>query len=42
MQQALLGIRAALSGATDATQRLNPRWTPIPAPVIRMVTLRGG
>ena len=40
MQQVLLGIRAALSGATDATQRLNPRWTPIPAPVMRLVTLR--
>jgi len=37
MQQVLLGIRAALSGATDATQRLNPRWTPIPAPVMRLV-----
>ena len=38
MQQVLLGIRAALSGATDTTQRLNPRWTPIPAPVMRLVT----
>jgi hypothetical protein len=37
MQQVLLGIRAALSGATDTTQRLNPRWTPIPAPVLRLV-----
>ena len=38
MQQVLLGIRAALSGATDATQRLNPRWLPLPAPVLRLVT----
>jgi hypothetical protein len=37
MQQVLLGIRAALSGATDTTQRLNPRWTPIPRPVMRLV-----
>jgi hypothetical protein len=38
MQQVLLGIRSALSGATDRTQRLNPRWTPIPRPVLRLVT----
>jgi serine/threonine-protein kinase len=38
MQQVLLGLRAALSGATDATQRLNPRWTSLPAPVLRLVT----
>src|SRR4029077_3695756 len=37
MQQVLLGIRAALSGATDTTQRLHPRWMPIPAPVMRLV-----
>jgi serine/threonine-protein kinase len=38
MQQVLLGIRAALSGATDATQRLHPRWIPLPGPVLRLVT----
>ena len=32
MQQALLGIRAALSGASDTTERLTARWTPIPIP----------
>jgi eukaryotic-like serine/threonine-protein kinase len=38
MQQVLLGIRAALSGATDTTQRLSPRWSPIPGPMLRLVT----
>jgi len=38
MQQVVLGIRAALSGATDATQRLNPRWMTLPGPVLRLVT----
>jgi len=39
MQSTLLGIRAALSGATDTTtQRLNLRWTPLPAPVLKLVT----
>jgi predicted Ser/Thr protein kinase len=39
MQTTLLGIRAALSGATDTTtQRLNLRWTPLPAPVLKLVT----
>lgn len=38
MHQMLLGIRAALSGATDSTtQRLGLRWTPIPAPVLKLV-----
>src|SRR5437870_4431597 len=38
MQQTLLGIRAALSGASDTTQRLSPRWTPIPLPLLRLIT----
>lgn len=38
MQQALLGIRAALSGASQTTEQLSPRWTAIPAPVLRLVT----
>ena len=38
MQQALLGIRAALSGASDTTERLTARWTPIPIPVLRLIT----
>ena len=38
MQHTLLGIRAALSGASDTTQRLSPRWTPIPLPLLRLIT----
>ena len=38
MQSALFAIRAALSGASDTTQRLSLRWTPIPSAVLRLVT----
>ncbi len=39
MQSTLLGIRAALSGAGDeTTQRLGIRWTPLPGPVLKLVT----
>src|SRR5256884_1330087 len=38
MQSALFAIRAALSGATDTTERLSLRWTPIPSAVLRLVT----
>jgi serine/threonine-protein kinase len=38
MQQALMGIHAALSGASGTTERLPARWTPIPALVLRLVT----
>ncbi|HEV8265246.1 MAG TPA: serine/threonine-protein kinase [Gemmatimonadales bacterium] len=39
MQATLLGIRAALSGAgEDTTQRLGIRWTPLPVPVLKLVT----
>src|SRR3989454_1180408 len=38
MQSALFSIRAALSGATDTTERLSLRWTPIPSAVLRLVT----
>ena len=38
MQSALFSIRAALSGASDTTERLNLRWTPIPQAVLRLVT----
>ncbi|HEV2751747.1 MAG TPA: serine/threonine-protein kinase [Gemmatimonadales bacterium] len=38
MQSALFGIRAALSGATDRTERISLRWTPIPSAVLRLVT----
>jgi serine/threonine-protein kinase len=39
MQQGLVGIRAALSGATDhTTQQLSPRWTPFPTAVLKLVT----
>jgi serine/threonine-protein kinase len=39
MQGTLLGIRAALSGATDGTtQRLGIRWTSLPAPILKLVT----
>jgi serine/threonine protein kinase len=39
MQNTLLGIRAALSGAgEETTQRLGIRWTPLPGPVLKLVT----
>ncbi len=38
MQSALFSIRAALSGASDTTERLNLRWTPLPQAVLRLVT----
>jgi len=38
MQHVVMGIRAALSGATDATQPLGMHWTSIPTPVLRLVT----
>ena len=39
MQEALLGIRAALSGGSDhTTQRLVGRWTPLPNAAVRLVT----
>src|SRR3989454_6248782 len=38
MQSALFSIRAWLSGATDTTERLSLRWTPIPSAVLRLVT----
>src|SRR5207248_963951 len=38
MQSALFAIRAALSGASDTTERLSLRWTPIPSAVLRLVT----
>src|SRR5436189_13567 len=38
MQSALFSIRAALSGASDITERLSLRWTPIPSAVLRLVT----
>ena len=38
MQSALVAIRAALSGAGQTTERLGPRWTPLPAPVLRLVS----
>ena len=38
MQAALFSIRAALSGAGETTERLGPRWTPIPPAVLRLVT----
>ena len=37
MQAALSGIRAALSGASDTTARLGPRWTPIPSAMLKLV-----
>jgi len=37
MQSALSSIRAALSGASETTL-LAPRWTPIPAAALRLVT----
>src|SRR2546430_197444 len=38
MQSALFSIRVALSGASDTTERLSLRWTPIPSAVMRLVT----
>src|SRR5438034_114077 len=38
MQSALFSIRAALSGASETTARLGPRWTPIPSAVLRLIT----
>jgi hypothetical protein len=38
MQSALFSIRAGLSGATDTTERLSLRWSPIPSAVLRLVT----
>ena len=39
MQESVLGIRMALSGATDhTTQRLAARWTPLPNAAVRLVT----
>ena len=38
MQQTLIAIRAALSGATDGTTQRLGRWTPIPAPLLKLVT----
>src|SRR5256714_8774795 len=38
MQSALFAIRAALSGASDTTERLSLKWTPIPSAVLRLVT----
>ncbi|HUL03084.1 MAG TPA: serine/threonine-protein kinase [Gemmatimonadales bacterium] len=38
MQQTLLEIRAALSSPSGITQRLPARWTPLPAPLLRLLT----
>ena len=38
MQSALSSIRAALSGASEPTARLAPRWTPLPDAALRLVT----
>lgn len=38
MQSSLVSIRAALSGATETTERLSLDWTPIPRAVLRLVT----
>src|SRR5439155_19450335 len=38
MQSALFSIRAALSGASETTARLGPRWTPFPAVARRLIT----
>jgi predicted Ser/Thr protein kinase len=39
MQSTLIAIRAALSGAGDeTTQRMGIRWTPLPGPVLKLVT----
>ncbi|HEX9611550.1 MAG TPA: serine/threonine-protein kinase, partial [Gemmatimonadales bacterium] len=37
MQHTLIGIRAALSGA-NTTERMGLRWTPIPGPLLKLVT----
>jgi serine/threonine protein kinase len=37
MQSTLLGIRAALSGATDGTTQRLGRWTRIPEPMLKLV-----
>jgi eukaryotic-like serine/threonine-protein kinase len=37
MQSALFSIRAALSGASDTTERLSLQWSPIPSAVLRLV-----
>ena len=34
----MFAIRAALSGASDTTERLSLKWTPIPSAVLRLVT----
>jgi eukaryotic-like serine/threonine-protein kinase len=38
MQSAVFSIRAALSGASDTTARLGPRWTPVPSALLRLVS----
>ncbi len=38
MRSTLLGIRAALSGATDGTTQRLGRWTRIPEPLLKLVT----
>ncbi len=38
MQSALFSIRAALSGASQATELMGPRWTPVPTALLRLVT----
>src|SRR5213594_3697108 len=38
MQSALVAIRAALSGAGQTTERLGPRWTPLPSAVLRLIS----
>src|SRR5437870_80791 len=38
MQSSLFSIRAALSGASEITARLGPRWTPFPSALLRLVT----
>src|SRR5438552_3171951 len=37
MQSSLFSIRAALSGASETTARLGPRWTPLPSALLRLV-----
>jgi serine/threonine-protein kinase len=37
MQQALLEIRAALSSPSDVTERLPFGWSPVPAPLLRLL-----
>ena len=38
MQSALFSIRVGLSGATDVTERLSLRWSPLSSAVLRLVT----